>query len=286
MSQDISDSFVAQFEAEVHAAYQRMGSKLTNTVRKKNNVKGSSTTFQRVGKGAAGQKTRHGNVPTMSLDHTPVQTTLADYYAADYIDKLDELKIEHDERAVVSQAIAGAMGRKSDQILFTAMDTSTNATAEGGTVGLVTSSSRAKVETVFEYFGNNDVPDDGDRWAAIAPSAWIDLLTQASFTSADYIGSDDLPFKGGMVAKQWLSFKFFVHSGVPVTSTTIRKNFFYHRSAVGFASGQDVKTELNYIPEKVAHLCTAYLSQGAVLIDATGIYEVESYGAQSFSGGE
>src|SRR5829696_7537226 len=140
MSLDVSDSFVKQFEAEVHNAYQRMGSKLTNTVRRKNNVKGSSTTFQKIGKGSAGTKTRHGNVPTMSLDHTPIEVTLADYYAADYIDKLDELKLEHDERAVVSHAIAGAMGRKSDQILFVAMDTSTNVTTEGGTVGLVTSS--------------------------------------------------------------------------------------------------------------------------------------------------
>ena len=286
MSSQISTSFVTQFETEVHAAYQRMGSKLTNTVRKKSNVTGSSTKMQKVGKGAAGQKTRHGNVPTMSIDHSVIEITLADYYAADYIDKLDELKIEHDERAVVANAIAGAMGRKSDQLLFVALDTSTNVTTEGGSVGLVTSSSRAKIETVFEYFGNNDVPDDGERYFVIAPSAWIDLLTQAAFTSADYVDSDGLPFKGGMVAKRWLSFLFFTHSGVPVTSTTIRKNFAYHRTALGFASGQDVKTEINYIPEKAAHLCTASLSQGAALIDATGLYEVESYGALSFSGGE
>jgi Phage capsid protein len=286
MSEQISNSFVAQFEAEVHAAYQRMGSKLTNTVRKKNNVKGSSTTFQKVGKGSAGTKTRHGNVPTLSLDHTPVAVTLADYYAADYVDKLDELKIEHDERAVVSQAIAGAMGRKSDQILFEVMDACTNVTTEGGTVGLVTAASRSKVETVFETFGNNDVPDDGDRYAQIAPSAWIDLLTQASFADADYVGSDDLPFKGGMVAKRWLSFLWTVHTGVPTSSTTIRKNFFYHRSAVAFASGSEVKTEMNYVPEKVAHLITAYLSQGGALVDNSGIYEVQSYGAVSFSGGE
>jgi Phage capsid protein len=286
MSEQISNSFVTQFEAEVHAAYQRMGSKLTNTVRRKNNVKGSTTTFQKVGKGAAGQKTRHGNVPTLSLDHTPVSVTLADYYAADYIDKLDELKIEHDERAVVAQAIAGAMGRKSDQILFEIMDTATNVTSEGGTTGLVTAASRSKIETVFEYFGNNDVPDDGERYAVIAPSAWIDLLTQTAFTSADYIPSEKLPFQGGMVAKHWLSFQFFTHSGIPVSSTTIRKNFFYHRTAVAFASGAEVKTELNYIPEKVAHLCAAYLSQGAALVDNTGIYEVQSYGALAFSGGE
>lgn len=286
MSQQISASFTQQFESEVHTAYQRMGSKLKNTIRNKGNITGTTTTFQKVGKGKAGTKTRHGNVPTMSIDHTPASCTLADHYAADYIDKLDELKIQHDERGVVTNAIAGAIGRKSDEIIFVQMDTATNVIAEAGTVGLVTASSRSKVEQVFEAFGNNDVPDDGERYFAIAPSAWIDLLTQPAFTDADYIGTDDLPFKGGMVAKRWLSFMFYTHSGVPTVSPTIRKNFAYHRTSVGFAFGTDVKTEINYIPEKVAHLCTGWLSQGAVLIDNAGIYEVQSYGAQAFNGGE
>jgi hypothetical protein len=186
----------------------------------------------------------------------------------------------------VTNALAGAMGRKADQIIFDAMATTTSTITEGGTVGLVTSSSRSKVETVFEQFGNNDVPDDGNRYAVIAPSSWIDLLTQQAFQDSDYIGTDDLPFKGGMVARRWLSFMWFVHSGVPVVSSTIRKNYFYHQTAIGQASGSEVKTEMNYVPEKVATLCTAYLSLGACLVDATGIYEVQSYGANAFLGGE
>jgi len=68
MSTTVDLAFVKQYEREVHEAYQRMGSKLRNTVRNKNNVKGSSTTFQKVGKGAASTKTRHGKVPVMNVD--------------------------------------------------------------------------------------------------------------------------------------------------------------------------------------------------------------------------
>ena len=85
----VDQAFIKKYEAEVKLAYQRMGSKLANTVRKKMNVKGKDTTFQKVGKGTAGTKSRHGNVPLMNLDHTPVTTTLQDWYAGDYIDKLD-----------------------------------------------------------------------------------------------------------------------------------------------------------------------------------------------------
>ena len=37
-------------------------------------------------------------VTPMELAHTTVDVTLSDYYAAEYIDKLDELKTNIDER--------------------------------------------------------------------------------------------------------------------------------------------------------------------------------------------
>ncbi len=54
MSVSIDKVFIKQFEAEVHLAFQQMGTKLRSTVRTKNDVKGSSTTFQKIGKGNFG----------------------------------------------------------------------------------------------------------------------------------------------------------------------------------------------------------------------------------------
>lgn len=272
MAIDINDAFVKQFESEVHMAYQRMGSKLRNTIRFKGNVRGSSTTFQKVGKGTASTKSRHGNVPVMTIDHTPVECTLVDFYAADYIDKLDELKINHDERMVVTQSAAAAMGRKTDDLVVAALDSTSNTITEGGTALLT----QAKINTVFDYFGNNDVPDDGERYFVVSPGAWTDLLGITAFSSADFVGPDELPYKGGMVAKRWMGFMWMTFSGLPITSN-IRKNFAYHRSAIGMAAGSEVQTEMNYVPEKAAHLATSMMSQGAVLIDAFGAYEVQTY---------
>ena len=92
MSTDVSDAFVAKYLAEFHEAYQQMGSKLRNCVRLKTGIIGSTAIFQTGGKGSAGLKTRHGNVPLMNATHATATATLADYYAADYVDKLDELK--------------------------------------------------------------------------------------------------------------------------------------------------------------------------------------------------
>jgi len=270
MALDIDTAFITQFESEVHVAYQRMGSKLRNTIRVVNNVQGSTARFQKVAKGTATTKARHSSVAAMDLDHSNVDCSLSDYYAADYVDVLDELKINIDERQVVAMNAAAALGRKTDELITTAMDSTSN-TVVHGSAGMT----QAKAFEVFEGMGDGDVPDDGQRFAAVGPQQWTDLLGVNSFVQAEYIGYDDLPFKGGMTAKSWLGYIWFAHSGLPLDSTT-RKCFMWHRSSVGFASGKDVTTEINYVPEKVTHLITASLSQGSVLIDAAGIYEVQA----------
>ena len=269
MSQDIDASFIRQYESDVHMAYQRMGSQLGNTTRKKTNVKGESTTFQTVGTGTAGKKARNGDVPVMNINHNPVLCSLEDYYAADYIDKLDELKENHDERQVVAQSGASALGRVNDDMIVKVADTFTNTTAAAGALTLT------KCKEAFAYFGNQSIPDDGNRYAPVSPEAWNDLLDITAFADADYVGTDDLPYRGGMTARRWLSFMWFGFSGL-TKNGNVRNNLAYHMTAIGCASGQEVQTEMNYIPTKSAHLVTSSMSMGACKIDDKGGYILKS----------
>ena len=75
MSTSVVNAYSKQYGHEVHAAYQRMGTKLRNTVRVRNNVKGAIAVFQKVGKGTASTKARHGKVPVMNVDHAAVERT-------------------------------------------------------------------------------------------------------------------------------------------------------------------------------------------------------------------
>ena len=93
MSASIDQAFVKQYQSEVQEAYQRQGSKLRPTVRSKTDVRGASTVFQKVGRGTASAKARNGVVPVMNLDHSSVECFLQDYYAGDWVDRLDELKL-------------------------------------------------------------------------------------------------------------------------------------------------------------------------------------------------
>ena len=265
MATSITNAFITQFEAEVHMAYQRMGSKLKNLVRTVNGVNGSTVKFQKVAKGSANTKARHAELVAMDLAHSNVSATLTDYYAADYVDKLDELKVNIDERQVVAQSAAYALGRKTDQVLIDVLDASTSIA-----VNVNSDASEAmtlvKAKNMMEVFNGNDVPDDGQRYWVVGPRQWSDLLSVDQFSRVEYVGPNELPFPGGMTAKRWMGFLFFVHSGLSLSGDD-RKTLAFHKSAIGCGIGSDVRTEVNYIPEKVSHLITSMISLGAVEID-------------------
>lgn len=264
MSNQVENAFVREYEANVHLAYQRMGSKLRNTVRTKNNVKGKSTTFQKVGKGAASTKARHGKVPVMNIDHTPVECLLYDYYAGDWVDRLDEIKTNISEQQVVENAGAYALGRKTDELIVTELDKSTNY-AGLDTDGLT----KAKILEAFETLGNADVPDDGERYCVVGWRQWSELLDINEFKNADYVGTDDLPWKGTQ-AKRWLGTLWMPHSGLSVNSN-VRLCHWYHKTAIGHASGYDVKSDITWHGDRAAHFVNNMMSQGASLIDPEGV---------------
>lgn len=271
MSVTIDQAFVKQFEREVHEAYQRQGSKLRNTVRTVSNVKGASTTFQKVGKGTASTKSTHGMVPVMNLTHSSIECTLQDFYAGDWVDKMDELKINHDERQVIASAGAHALGRKTDELIINALATASTNTISDDNTGLTIE----KVLEAFETFGDSDVPDDGQRFAVVGWKQWSDLLQIEEFVNADYIGNTELPYSSITQAKMWLGTIWVPHSGLPVDGGGVRSCFYYHKTALGHASGSDVQTDVTWHGDRAAHFVNNMMSQGASLIDDSGIVVIE-----------
>lgn len=276
MSNSIDQAFVKQFQAEVHEAYQRQGSRLRATIRTKADIRGTSTIFQKVGRGTAASKSRNGIVPVMNLDHTNVECFLQDHYAGDWIDRFDELKTNVDERAVVAHAGAFALGRKTDELIIAAMDASpveaigTNA-GETDNDGMT----RNKVLLAFQALGANDVPDDGGRFAVVGWKQWSELLAVPEFANADYVGPDQLPWKGTTQAKQWLGALWMPHSGLTKVGA-LRYCYFYHKTAVGHAAASEVVTDVTWHGDRAASFVNSMMSQGASLIDGQGVVRMRA----------
>ena len=252
---------------DVRLAEQQKGATLRPPVRSEACVVGASTTFQKVGKGTASTKSRHGIVPVMNLNHEPVECMLQDYYAGDWVDALDELKTNIDERRVVASAGSYALGRKTDELIIDAMN-ACSASVGDYTTGLTKDLILSAVETL----NANDVPDDGRRFAVVGVQQWNQLLSMDEFVSSEYVG--DTPLVSGFETKKWLGLIWVLHNGLP-TNANGRDCFIYHASSVGHAAGQEVKSDISWHGERAAHFISNSMSQGAALIDTDGIVRIK-----------
>lgn len=271
MSTTIDQAFIKQFEREVHESYQRQGSKLRGTVRTVSNVNGSTAVFQKVGKGTASTKSTHGMVPVMNLDHTAIEVPLYDFYAGDWIDRLDELKTNIDERQVIANAGAHALGRKTDELIINSLSAASANVILDANTGMT----KAKILDAFETFGEKDIPDDGQRFCVVGWKQWSELLSLDEFVKAEYIGSDALPFATITQAKMWLGTVFIPHSGLPVDGNDVRSCFWYHKTAIGHAAASDVQTDVTWHGDRAAHFVNNMMSQGSGLIEDAGVVVIK-----------
>lgn len=267
MPTSIDQAFVKQYEAEVHMAYQRKGSKLRGTVRTRNGVIGSTVEFPKAGTGLATTKSRHGLVPTMNQDFTNVTCTLADYYAGDWYDKLDALKTLVDERQVIVETGAYALGRKTDELILTAASGTSYTTS-------MTLSSKAAFKAdllgAIQALYERDIPDDGMLTGAVSPRFWAHLMNLPEFASADYVGPD-LPFINKAFTKTYLGVTWIMHSGVKASTSS---NYIYHQRAIGHGIGADVQADITWHGDRAAWFVNNMMSQGAALIDTAGVQKL------------
>lgn len=271
MSVNIANSFVRQYERDVHDEFQRMGTLLLNGVRHQKNVVGKSTTFQKIGKGAASTKARHGVVSPMNQDHTAIECTIQDFYAGDWVDKMDLQKSEVEERNAVAVSGAYAIGRKIDELIIDQLDT----TSQTPVSWTVTSSAavRNSMLAMVQALWANDVPQDGQVWGALTPAAWALALTVEEFASGDFVGNQKLPFALPQETRAWLGVKWVMHTGLTGVGTNAAKVFVWHRNAVGFAQNGQVDVDISWHGDRAAYFVNHMVGGGACLIDDQGVIE-------------
>lgn len=285
MSTSIDTAFITSYEAKVHEVFQRQGSYLKDAVRVKDGVRGSTAVFQKVGKGTATTKARHGVITPMNQDHTAPSVTLQDFFAGDWVDKLDEAKININERDVVASGGAMALGRKVDDQITTVLDTTTQ-----GAVTITLTSKNTVLGTATEFAEAawaNDIPNDGMVYAVVTPRMWSNLLQLDQFSRAEWVGSDGMTFRQGPTIgkarwKEWNGVKWKMQTGLPGAGGATAKIFLWHKMAVGYAVAESagniagneaVGADITWHGDRHAHFVNHFMSGNAVMIDDTGVIE-------------
>jgi len=274
MSQQVSNVFIDSFDSEVKLAYQGTKS-LRETVRVKTGVVGSTHRFPTAGAGVATQHNRGNDVVAMNASRDKVTATLSDWDAFDYEDIMDIEKINFDDKKIIAESTAKAIGRREDQLIIDALEA---AIVGGNTVGNGAAAfSLTLVASAAQMLDENNVPSE-DRYLIYTPKQKEQFLSSTTVTSSDFntvkalVAGDIDTFYG---------FKFITigsrtEGGLPRNAGVEQYAFAYHKQAVGLAIGKDMKTMVDWIAEKLAWQIGCVYSAGAVVIDADGMVAINS----------
>jgi hypothetical protein len=275
MSISLSNAFVTLFDAEVKQAYQGKAM-LVPAVRQRRGVEGSTVKFPKVGRGVATVRVPQTDVTPLNVGFSTVTLTLADYNAAEYSDIFSQAKVNFDERQELVQVVAGAMGRRQDQMILDALaNSSTSLTVANSIGGSTTNMNIAKLREAKRLLDKGNVPPDG-RHIIIHANGLSNLLSETSVTSSDFNSVKAL-VQGEI--NTYLGFTFHVlgdrsEGGLAIDGSLDRTCFAFHKDAIGYGEGIGMRTEINYIPEKTSWLVNEVFSAGAVAIDAEGIVQI------------
>ena len=276
MSKTLSSVAVTEFDSMVKQAYQGMGM-LKPAVTQRNNVIGDTYKFRRMGKGLANQKSTSDLVTPMDVTHEFKTATLTNWNAPEYTDMFDAKDVNFDEKQELANTIAGALGRRCDQLDIDAMDASTPLTSTVGTAvgGAGTNLNMAKIIKAQVELRNQGVPNT-ELFAAVNALGLSGLLNDTTATSVDFQAVKALV--SGEI-DTLVGFKFVIledrtEGGLTVAANVV-DSWFFQRPAVGLAIGIDMKTEVNWIAERTSWLCNGALKAGAVVRDEGGLVKVQ-----------
>ena len=274
MSKFLTNAAVIDFDSEVKHAYQGMGN-LRNCVTIRTGVTGESYKFTRMGSGIANQKASQADVTPMDIEHARQTAILSNWNASEYTDIFDAAAVNFDEKTELAQTIAKALSRREDQLIIAAMDSVTYVNSsptidQGTSVALGTAFNVAALRKASSVLSDKGVPES-DRYIAYTAADRESLMGEEEATSSDYNTVKAL-VNGDI--DSFVGFKFKLietreEGGLPANTV-----FAWHKAAVGYAVGIDMKTTVDWIAQKTSWLCNGMLKSGAVAREGRGIVKL------------
>ena len=270
MSKNLSAVASIEFDSMVKHAYATKGL-LKPAVTVRNNVVGDTYKFRNMGKGLANQKSTSDLVTPMDVSFDFAIATLQNWNAPEYTDIFDQAEVNFDEKQELADTIAGALGRRCDQLVIDAMDAASPTTIVHGSAKLT----MGKVVDAQVNLRAQGVPNS-NLFAAINAKGLGGLLDDSKATSSDFqsvkaLVTGDINTLAGFT---FVALDDRSEGGLTVASNIV-SSYFFHRDAVGLAIGIDMKTSVDYVPERTSFLCNGMLKAGSVVRDASGLIEVQ-----------
>lgn len=271
----------AAYDEDVKLAYQGSGV-LRNCVTLKSGVQAQTHFFRKFGSNVAVQHSSAELITPADTQHTKIPATLSNWRVGDYTDLFDQAESTIDERALLAQTDARAIGRREDQLIIDAIDAASSLAGTvdedlGGTDSALNATKlrRAKAKLFQQQVSETE------HYFLMNAAGMEGLLAETEVTSSDYQTVKAL-VDGTLKDRAAFGFRFKiienrVEGGLPSISTNIQQCFAFDKAAVGLATGIEPKGMVDWIPERASYLSQTLYKGGAAVIDSKGIVEVQNF---------
>jgi len=261
-----------EFDALVKIEYHSRGFILRDTVRLRTDVIGQYAQFRKVGQVVAQPAAYQNSIPIQDPGFTAWTATLVKYAAGTGVDEIQDLTVNFDTKRELAAVVAMAIGRRSDQIVIDALNANPSQTIGGAGSNYT----YAYLRELVQFFEENAVPL-AERFNAMGGNQLRALVGDDHIVSRFYT-SNDAVVDGQLNYKELMSMNIriiptMVEGGLPLNGT-LRSTFAWHKMSTGMAIGQDMRTEVNYLPRETTWFVNGLFFAGAIVVDNLGVYEV------------
>jgi hypothetical protein len=291
MSYTITDAEIRKFDSNVRGVYQ--ASYAFGGIFNENNAGGAST-YQvvRLGYGMGTRSVPGADITGMGSSTNKTIITLQNWNNAEYVDYFQNDQVNWDAvNKAGTEVCAPAAGRRKTQIVIDTLDggSLTEVDVDYGSDAGNTGITAAKIQRAASILHERAVPA-GDRFA-IAPYLALEaMLTDANFTSKDYVMHALNSAQEGKITRfggfNWIFIPNNPEGGLSYTSSggySIYDCYFVHRRALEIALGSanmggsaTPMVSIDKVPQKNSWLIDAKLSCGASIVETDGIVRVKA----------
>ncbi len=237
-----------QFANRAMQIYQQKGNRLrptiTQAMRIENNEK---AVFWLAGKTKAKKKTRRErNIPGNG-ERKKFEAPLETWVAFDTVEEYDVDRMSVDEKEVVYESGANALGRATDIEVYAKMNAAIAAGAVPATLDFSAGAfSAANALMLCKHLQDDKVPWDGNVFCGLPSLQWNQLLANKIVNSADHVGQD-LPFVKATDTRFWNGVNWFLfveedpQDLYPVPAADKQDLFIWHKTAMGWGNNTDLR---------------------------------------------
>lgn len=238
--------FATQYADRAMHIYQNQGNRLRPMVSQATRIEGAEkAVFWLAGKSKATKKTRNQrNVPGNAA-RKKFEVPLTTWKVFDTVEEYDLDRMTVDEKEIVYQSGAMAMGRATDIEIYDVMKTA-KPTAHASADFSAGAFSAANALLLCKILQDDKVPWDGQVYCGLPSLQWNQLLANKVVNSSDHVGGD-LPFTKATDTRFWNGVNWFLQVEedaedlYPVPASNKQDLFIWHKSAMGWGNHTDMQ---------------------------------------------